>query len=319
MNKKKIIAIIIATVVFFVAVFAWSAWRKSVTAKQNEQPQTEVTDTQTENQNVSKSDNEKLAKKFELALRNWGVDSTIDPAALAKKDAGEVLATLRTPELGESPVQDMLGFTPDSKVGPNAASEFCTGGYQGACQSTPTMQNEIRNEFWGIGSRWTDGPNISVADDGTVTVTGKIKTILVTSGDTFQMGDYHALTPAWEERNVKDKLTIKDGKIASISYDGNRWWTNPWLTEWKPADAVTQIGYGTRTVIPVKGSLSWDGLNPSGTINILYAPVTQADDMHGKFDWTLWDGISANTGGDSPQQAPGLDPEKDAATLQDRL
>lgn len=319
MKKKKIIIGLIVVAVFLVGVFAWSTWRKSVTANQSEQTQTEVTDSQTEQQPVSKEENEKLAKEFELALRNWGVDPTIDPATLAKKDASEVLTALRTPELDDSPVKSMISFTPDSNVSPNAMSTYCTLGYQGLCADALTKQAEGRNEFWGIGSRWIGAPNVKADDDGTVTIKGTVKTILVTNGDTFKMGGYYAITPAWGEYEVNDKLTVKDGKIVSISYyAGNWWWTNPWLSEWNLSDAVTQLGYGKRIVIPVKGSLSWDGLAPTGMFGLLYAPVTQADDTRGACDWSLWNDIHSRAGGEGLQQLPEYDPDEDAATIEER-
>lgn len=327
MTTKRIIAIIGSIVLAVALVLGWSFWRKQVTAEQQQtQAQASKQNTQAKAQEKEEAatsaqaeENKQTALDFERKIREWGLDSTISASAYAKKPAAEALSELRTPRLDSSPIENMTSVKISENAGSHAASYPClTKGLQSFCSAMPTAQDWLSNEIWGIGVRWSDQPTAKMIDEDTVKVTGTVRAVLVTSGDTYKMGGYSALTPAWKDYQVSDTLRIKDGKIASLqsNVDGY-WWLNPWMKQWEPDNIADSIGSGDRVAIPVSGNLQWDGMNPTGSTCILKAPVTMAD-MDGKVNWDLWDGISP-TGGSGSQQAHGLDPEKDAAAIQDRL
>lgn len=329
MDKKKVITAIIGTVLVIALVLGWSLWRQSVTRK-NEDANGKPNTSQTPGTSKKKAkktltadenkQNRETAIQFELAARNWGVDSTISASEFSKKSADEVLAALRTPDLGESPIKDMISFQPDENAGANAASYVCTNDdYQAFCQFMPTAQVWWKNEAWGTGTRWLDTPKAKTLNDGSVEITGKVRTILVTRGDTYSSDGYNALTPAWRDFEINDILTIKNGKVSSIRYERgiNYWWINPWLNQWKPDNVADIIGGGERVAIPVSGTLNWTGMNPTSITRVLKSPNGMGD-LDGTVDWSLWDDLIQAGGSDSTQQAPDLDPEKDAATLHER-
>lgn len=162
-------------------------------------------------------------------------------------------------------------------------------------------------------------PTVTVLDNGKVRVKGTVRSILVTSGDSYSMGGYNALTPAWRDYRIDDVLTIDNGKVSDIEYRSNQyWWINPFLSQWTPDNVADNLGYGSRVAIPVSGGLNWNGMNPTGITRVLNSPTSMGD-MDGKVDWSMWDDlIQAGNTTESQQQAPGLDPEKDAATIHER-
>ena len=126
------------------------------------------------------------------------------------------------------------------------------------------------------------------------------------------MGQWHAVTPVWETWQVDDLLTIENGKITGVKYGKTTpWWTNPWLSDWT-ASIIDGMNGGTRIAIPVDGTPSMD-LSHTSLAGTPSSPKTMGDE---NVDWSLWDGL-ADTGG-GRQQADGLSPEQDAATLNDR-
>lgn len=59
-------------------------------------------------------------------------------------------------------------------------------------------------------------------------------------------------------------------------------------------------------------------MNPTGITRVLNAPTSMGG-MDGKVDWSMWDDlIQAGNTANGQQQAPDLDPAKDAATIHDR-
>ena len=152
------------------------------------------------------------------------------------------------------------------------------------------------SEALATGSRWTDGPHVTVNEDQTVTVTGKVESMLLQDGDSFNNGSIWALTPAWRDYDINDELTIANGKISGMNINGdNPWWINPWLTRWDN-NMADDLSEGTRIAIPVKGDPEM-GLAHSSMTPILKGPVTQSD-LDGKVDWHLWDSIPmASVGG----------------------
>lgn len=329
-HNKKTITIITSVVLVLALVIGWCAWRKHVTAvkeaqtsantsvhKRKSKPKKEVqkpvlTDEQ-------KDQNKNVAIQMEKDMRNWGVDSLADPHQWAKQPADQVLAALRTPDNIHAPTDMPTSMKLNQSWGSDAPSYVCnTSDYQTLCDTMPTAQSWWRNEVWGTGARWVDEPTVKAYDDGKVRVKGKVRAILVTSGDTYSESGYNALTPAWRDYRINDLLTIKNGKVSDIEYLANQhWWINPFLSQWTPDKVADDFGYGTRIAIPVSGSLNWNGMNPTGTTRVLNAPTSMGD-MDGDVDWSLWNDLiqAGNTNGQ--QQAPDLDPEKDAATIHER-
>lgn len=328
MNGKRIAVVATCVALVVVLTLGWCLWRKSATsgtetrnANANASQTSGRKDTESGDTSASKDEQKiEAAVQFELAARNWGTDSTIAATDFNRMNADDVLNALRTPDLGDSPIADMIGFQPIEDAGPNAASYVCLNDdYQAFCQFMPTAQVWWKNEAWGIGTRWIGEPEAKVLGDGTVDVTGTVRTVLVTRGDTFSMNGYNALTPAWQDYEVNDNLTIRGGKVTAIRYrDGiNHWWINPWLNQWTPDRVASNIGEGTRIAIPVSGELNWNGMEPTSITRVLTAPKSMGD-MDGTVDWTMWDDLIQAGGTDAQQQAPGLDPEKDAATIHER-
>lgn len=329
MNGKRIAIIATSAALVVALVLGWSLWRKDTSSESgtkatgaatSQKSGTDDTEKTSEASTSVEEQNKDLAIRFELAARNWGTDSTIAATDYNRMNASDVLNALRTPDLGDSPIADMISFEPVENAGPDATSYVCLeSDYQAFCQFMPTAQSWWKNEAWGIGTRWIGEPEATVRSDGTIDVKGTVRTVLVTKGDTFSMNGYNALTPAWQDYEINDNLTIQDGKVASIRYrDGiNHWWVNPWLNKWTPDYVAKNIAEGTRIAIPVSGTLNWDGMEPTSITPALRTPKSMGD-MDGNVDWTMWNDLIQAGGTDASQQAPDLDPEKDAATIHER-
>lgn len=288
-NRRPLNAIILLVLgVLLLAGYCWWLWGASHHRQQHaETPRT------SETRDTGKEDAAKirLAVSFEHAMRDWGVDPTVEPSTFAMKPASDVLDALRTPVLGESPLKGMIGFEPGKDTGPESMSYVCRTGYEPYCTDTPKTQDWWRSEVWGMGSRWKGEPSATVLPDGTVEVTGTVRAIMVTSGDRFTLNGYSALTPAWSDYMIDDILTVKGGKIGKLEHKAlDYWWTDPWLADWTPDNVASNIGAGERVAIPVQGGLDWRGFEPSGMVQALDAPITQAD-LDGRVKWTLWDKV----------------------------
>lgn len=329
-HNKKTITIITAVVLVLALVIGWCAWRKHVTSTKETQASANTSSSSSTNKtkkkktpvlsDKQKEQNKTIALQMEKDMRNWGVDSLADPHQWAKQPADQVLAALRTPDNIETPADMPTSVKINQGWGGNAPSYVCnTSDYQSLCDTMPTSQVWWKNEVWGTGTRWVKDPTATVLENGKVRVKGKVRSILVTSGDTYSMGGYNALTPAWRDYQIDDILTIKNGKVSDIEYVGNQnWWINPFLTAWTPDRVADSIGEGNRIAIPVSGALNWNGMNPTGITRVLNAPTSMGG-MDGKVDWSMWDDlIQAGNAANGQQQAPDLDPAKDAATIHDR-
>lgn len=296
--QKRTATAIVAIIAAIAVVLGWCGWRRHVTSTR--QPDTTVSQ-QAETKdgegkrkvlNASQMKQNRLtALRFEQDMRNWGVDSLADPTQYQRQPADKVLAAFRTPDMGGFPDSALVGFNTEKTWGPDAASYVCLNGYETYCQTMPTAQSWWRSETWGIGTRWKTTPKAVASDDGTVRVTGTVRTVLVTSGDEYSLAGYNALTPAWKDYRIEDVLTVKGGKVTRILYEGAvHWWLNPYLSQWVPDNVADDIGRGTRIAIPVSGSLNWNGLNPTGITRVLSHPVTQGD-LDGMVDWSMWEDI----------------------------
>lgn len=267
---------------------------------------------------ASKSDMD-AAVAAEHAMRDWGVDPTTDPASFKLKNASDVLQTLRTPDMPARPgALDPIAVTDDD--GPNAPSTWCRSGSKGLCSDMGTSIAWLKNELWGVGSRWTDGPTASAEPDGRVRVTGTVRAVLVTQGDTLTGDGWSLLTPAWRDYDIDDLLTVENGKVVKVTHEGDDgWWYDPWLDDWTDGNPVDDMDDGTRVAIPVSGRLAFNGVSPTGLTGSLTCPGTFAD-MDGKIDWSLTKDLPV-TAGDTDmdgQQPDDIDPEKDAATIHER-
>jgi hypothetical protein len=308
-HNKKTITIITAVVLVLALVIGWCAWRKHVTSTKETQASANTSSSSSTNKakkkktpvlsDKQKEQNKTIALQMEKDMRNWGVDSLADPHQWAKQPADQVLAALRTPDNITAPADMPSSMKMNQSWGSNAPSYVCnTSDYQSLCDTMPTSQAWWKNEVWGTGTRWVKDPTAKVYDDGKVRVKGKVRTILVTSGDTYSEGDYNALTPAWRDYQIDDLLTIENGKVSDIEYEGAQyWWINPFLSQWTPDKVADSLGYGTRIAIPVSGGLNWNGMNPTGITRVLNAPESKGD-LDGKVDWSMWDDVSfsSNTG-----------------------
>lgn len=315
LNKPvRILIAILAVIALVGGIIGWSLWRQHVTAEKQAQEQTKQSqqrEKKTRKQKNTKptalTDEQKqqhidLATQFELKARTWGTDPGIDINGLSKQDAQTVVDSLRTPDFGANPLTDLIGFDLDANEGPDAPSVLCEQNLENGCSQYPTMKDWWRAEALASGSKWMDGPHVTINDNSTMHVTGTVRTILVQDTDTFNNGTYYAITPAWRDYQIDDTLTVENGKISRILSSGsNDWWLNPWLEHWNTRMADS-LANGERKSIPVNGKPTMN-LSHYGVAPMLKGPATQGD-LDGKVDWSLWSDI--------PMQAPNS--ELDALT-----
>lgn len=310
-NKKAVVIILVMMLVVGGAV-GWSVWRKHATgsrqpdalptysatpsspAAQPEQSPGQPEATASPLSDTQRQDRAATAISLEKTMRNWGTDPTLDLKPLAKQPVEQVAETLHTQPVTTNPLagSELVAFTIDDDEGPTAPGMYCTdtsGNYEKACANHPTMGDWWSQEAWGYGTRWLGEPQASVNEDGTVRVTGQVRTFLVQDGDTFS-GKYWALTPAWQTYEVDDTLTFDgEGKVTGVSHaKDNPWWIDPYMSEWDD-DMPYELGEtGERIAIPVVGA-------PPAVIKLSYmsghrqlrGPGTMAD-LDGKVNWDLF-------------------------------
>lgn len=298
---KKTAAIILTIATIIAAATGWCVWRKQTVAKNKAAVtiQQETTNhaangtgSRKQNKTGSPSTNKDIATRFEKDMRNWGVDSLADPHQWAKQPADNALAALHMPDVPDFPDRKMVGFSTDPEWGNNGYSYPCMTGLSNIaayCMSMRTNAEWWKNEAWGTGSRWVGEPTVENVGKNKVKVTGTVRAILVSNGDTFQNGEYKALTPAWKDYPINDLLTIQDGKVVNVKYrEGDYWWINPYFSMWDPLFISDNFqDGGTRIVIPVTGDLNWNGLIQTGVFTPLTAPASQ-DDPNVPADWSMW-------------------------------
>lgn len=231
-----------------------------------------------------------LAIRAEQVMRNWGSDSLISVNGLSRQDATSVLNQLKGSIPDKNPLTNLVDaslFT--TSMGPDASSPFCQDDDTTmTCSTMPRMRDWWPHQAWAYGTRWVTTPQATISND-TILITGTVRSILLQDDDTYQAGEYHALTPAWQDYPIKDQITVRNGKIVKIiSLESNYWWTNPWLTEWDRS-MPDNVSEGTRIAIPVKGTPNM-GLQHDGRTRIVKGPASQAD-LNGRVDWHLWDNL----------------------------
>lgn len=304
MDWKKLTAIVATLAIAVGGTFAWHEWRTSVVSKQESQLAQSNGDDSTGRKHGGKTIKEPEATEqqqktmlqnsitFEHALRDWGSDPTINPADLAEHDASEVLGRLRMPDsIGDRP-QELNGLTIHDDAGPYAASFICKDKPDSdTCQANPTSYAWARNDVWGIGSRWIGDPTVEYAGGRKVKVSGTVKSMLATQGDSISYdGTWSAFTPAWKETTISDTLTFDPSYETIVNVKSgqeNTWWLSPWTARWSNRNLIRSFDSETRVVLPLKGGLDFTGQNPTGLTKTLTCPVTEAD-MYETADWSYW-------------------------------
>ena len=304
MDRKARIIIAITSVVLVVAiVVSFCLWRqnalkdegsgKSDTSQTTQQPTDKKTDADAAASDTPTDEDIQVAIRFEHAMRDWGTDSLIDPDTLARRDVDDVLAQLKGSIPDGNPLRDLTTVDLNEEYyGPDGEAPAC---YEDtelanavACAATPKARDWWAYEAYGYGSRWKSGPEATI-DGKDIIVSGTVRAILVQDDDSFSSGEYYAITPAWRDYEVRDRLAVKDGKVTSFTHElPDYWWIDPFTTSWSLSMAGS-LAVGERVVIPVKGKPDMH-LSHMGTVEVLHGPVTQAD-LDGEADWHLWDGL----------------------------
>lgn len=265
------------------------------------------------------------ALEFERLARTWGIDASTKPADLKGLDASMLASRLRTPaQSTPSGLAGLLsdGLRPDAGegTGPAASSLPCRQGVIATCQLHPTSQDWWGSELYGVGAAWADGPRIASTEGRVVRVTGIVRFMAASDGDTYAQGQWHALTPAWRTYRVDDAITFdKAGRITGVRHrQQDHWWIDPWLTKWDENLVAELNSSGTeRVAVPVLGLPDMGMLQHTSLGGSLRAPSSMGD--MSDVDWSLWTGL-ANPGGDAGgQRQDGLDPQRDADTLKQRM
>lgn len=302
--KKKTIGIILIATLIIAAAIGWCLWRQhelatpqpTHTAAVAATPSPHVEDTA----EPSKGENEDVllqrAVAFEQAARTWGIDPDIDLQSIAGQDGATVAKQLHTEIPAQNPISESVAFDISPKAGPDGPSEFCKNDMEMLCGVNPTMRQWWPNEAWSWGSKWVQGPQASANEDGTITVTGTVRFMLLQDGEQFSGNGYTGITPAWQDYDIKDVLTFNDeGKITNIDYRGrNNWWINPWLMQWNAKAPESIAPTARRICIPVKGD-SHIELNHMVGARRLAVPQTKLD-LDGNVDFSLWDGLLSYNG-----------------------
>lgn len=241
---------------------------------------------------------------IEKTMRNWGTDSMITADSLAYKPSGDVLKTLQAPKVSGNPLKDKTSISFDKTWGADAPSLACQNeDTQLLCAGMPTAGDWLAHDAWAYGSRWVGEPKAVMNDDGTVRVTGTVRSVLLQDGDTFSVEDWYTLTPAWRDYEINDVVQFdKDGKVSKVvSYKPDYWWFNPYLHAWNN-NMPQDIGSGTRTLIPVKGAPNMALTHVPGTVWLKGARSMGEDTT---IDWRLWDtskmGVCLASCGGGPQ------------------
>ncbi|MBT1161781.1 hypothetical protein [Bifidobacterium sp. SO1] len=237
------------------------------------------------------------AETLEHAMRDWGTDPTIRPATLKGLNAADMLQKIKGTIPETNPIKNLASPALLSEDhGPDAPSPICRDNPDSmTCSGIPSARQWLAHEAWSYGAKWTDGP-AAVRQGDRILVTGTVRAVLLQDDDTFAAGDWHAITPAWKDYEIRDLITMKNGKAIRIEHgNADPWWIDPWLREWDRS-MPEGVGSGERMAIPVKGAYDMN-LHHDGMGRILKGPATQAD-LDGKVDWSLWSDIPmASVGG----------------------
>lgn len=301
--KKKTLGIVLVIALLITAAVGWCLWRRHELDKPDAAPivtaatperQTEGTPEPSET--AADGMRRQHAIAFEQAARTWGIDPDFDLHSIAGQDGVSVARRLHAEIPEENPIRGSVSFAIDPDAGPDGPSEFCKTGMELLCGQNPTMRQWWPDEAWSWGSKWVQGPQASENADGTVTVTGTVRFMLLQDGEQFSGNGYTGITPAWQDYAIKDVLTIDgEGKVSKIDYRGrNDWWINPWLMQWNATAPASIAPMARRVCIPVKGDPHIE-LNHMVGARRLAVPQTKLD-LDGKVDFSLWDGLLSYNG-----------------------
>lgn len=247
------------------------------------------------------------AVRWERLAREWGTDSTVDPADWNGGDIADILARVRTEALGgDDPAAGLESFVHDAKAGPNVGNPVCpmyeesrvgdekVVGYVEWCEDTPRAGDWWAFQAIGMGVRWTDGPNATATDDGRVRVRGTVRVMLIQSDEDAaygRRGPWFTITPIQADLPVDDLVTVRDGKVEDVEHSAsNPWFIDPWHEEWDTEAArVLERAGGVRTLIAAHGDVpDWSFVNWDAYTKRLPQPRLEGDP---DFDWTLWDAV----------------------------
>lgn len=301
--RRKTIGIILTATLIIAAVIGWCLWRQHELAKPRTIPmppaseQTATATPQTSPSATVSPERLQQAVAFEQAARTWGIDPDLDLHAIAGRDGESVAKQLRTAMPERNPIADRVAFPIDKDAGPDGPSEFCKSDImEQMCMTIPTMRQWWPNEAWSWGSKWVQGPEAAGNADGTIVVTGTVRFMLLQDGEQFGGNGYTGITPAWQDYDIKDVLTLDEtGKVKNIDYrKWNYWWINPWLMEWDAYAPQTIAPLARRVCIPVKGDAHIRLSHMIGARR-LAVPQTMLD-LGGDVDFSLWDGLLSYDG-----------------------
>lgn len=300
---RKTLAITLSAILTITLATGWIIWRKTITPENAHEQQTQQTDAETKTKpanTLAPSEAANIAIQYEHTLREWGTDPNTNLDQLAAQPAETVLQALKTPNLGTSPLANLSTITPDGNAGPDAPGVFCQNETLAtACQLAPTMKDWLNTETWTVGSRWVDEPKAEVNSDGTVKITGSMRSIFLQDTDSYNAGGYYAVTPAWKTYRIEDVLTINDDrKVTKLTCSGdNYWWLNPWLEKWGDNIANNFASDSERIAIPVLGEPDMHLTHYASYV--LPAPEGMAD-SDVEADWHYWNNLNL-VGGGQPQ------------------
>lgn len=246
----------------------------------------------------------KTAIAFEHATREWGTDPAL--ADTPSPTTPDLAARLRTPDaLDPTPLNTVSTITVDKTVGPYAASVECAqyGADSGQCKAYPNGLEHQRRTHWAMGARLVGEPQVTVAEDGTVTVKGQVKVILWsgvqnTYAETMPDGTVlWALRPLTGVTDFEDKLVLSnDGMKVTrrqTVVQPATWLADPWYSDWTD-DALNGNGSLDQrvvhdiAVIGAEPDMDANGVNPDMGAQILDNQTTQP--------WDGWDTLKSQHG-----------------------
>lgn len=295
-RKRNIIIAVIAVIVAVAAIFAWTWWRRDVTAKEQaerERQQTVQTPAKKDkDEDETKVDDATIQQRLDTAIRferlsrEWGVDPTEATSdSLALKPSMESLNKVRTPETFDgADLSDVSSITPDEDAGPNAPSRYCVESPDGApCSMYPTQYPYWRQQHWTMGARLKGDPKATYnEEDGTVTVEGDVLVVLWSDvQDAAVKFGYWGYTPVTGVHHFSDTLSFNDeGKVGQRDVNvGTIWLADPVYGSWddNPASETGSWDDRQQPSIPLQGEPPSLGLNHDVTrVAVKNAPDTES-------------------------------------------
>lgn len=271
MDRKRLIAVIAAVTLIItgIGVGVWHGRHHDTTPRHT--PTTAVTTrraatpTPTRTPAMSVQDATRLAIAFEHAARDWGAD----PNATVTDNA--TLATLRTPETLDRTAFNQVASLPAAQVNADSPSAVCAEDPTAAtCKAHPTRLSYWRANWYELGARLDGEPTSQVNEDGTLTVTGKLRLVAWANADNAAtVPGYWGYSPRTWSLTYTDTLTIRNGKVTAWRTSQPGWLAAPMTGDWS-ADPLAQIpSDSTQTDTPVAGDLPDLGLDPDPGLAVM--------------------------------------------------